>query len=175
MSFKVTMIGGFNPFEWKDLKCPVCGKSDFVSMSHAGVYCDYCNAKFEVRMTGGDPGCVIDCFVDGIYAPAWKCPECDMRFSSFEESPICPANGNHRKCDREIHISRSWEKPKGYPERYCLVLKTGDYCSSWMNGKSSDRLSHPTEKQWEKFQVSWEKIKPGLGSTIHARYAIITK
>ena len=63
MSYSVEFIGGFNPFEWPDMKCPVCGGEDFTSLSHSSVWCDKCNVKFVVRHTGGDPGCVVDCFV----------------------------------------------------------------------------------------------------------------
>ena len=175
MSFEITQIGGFNPFEWEDLKCPVCEKSEYVSLSHTAVYCESCNARFVVRMTGGDPGCVIDCHVENIYAPAWSCKSCGHRFGSFDPKPVCPTNAHHTDCVREKFISRSWDRPNSYPKRWCLILKLGDYCSSWMNGDNSSRLNHPTEKQWEEFQAALEEIKPGLGSTEHARYRIITK
>ncbi len=44
------------------IKCPLCGHTDFSSVDFAGVWCNYCNARFdEVGYTAGDPGFVVDC------------------------------------------------------------------------------------------------------------------
>lgn len=97
MTFKVNYTGGFNPFDWEDLRCPVCGASEFVSQDHASVFCARCFAEFEVRMTAGDPGCVVDCLVKDVYAPEWKCTECGEKAAYFDwQTPACPKN--HDTC-----------------------------------------------------------------------------
>ena len=56
----------FNP--WEVIDCPLCGSRDFVTIHHAGVFCENCNAEFSVRATGGDYGIVIDVEWDYIFA-----------------------------------------------------------------------------------------------------------
>ena len=63
MALEITYVGGFNPFEWDELFCPLCGNNHYVSISHAAVHCKDCCAQFSVRRTAGEPGCVVDCFV----------------------------------------------------------------------------------------------------------------
>ncbi|MDX9789000.1 MAG: hypothetical protein RBT11_19655 [Desulfobacterales bacterium] len=179
MSFSVEEIGGFNPFEWEKLKCPVCGEGNFTSLSHSGVYCDKCNAQFRVRTTAGDPGCVIDCMVNPgeIYAPKWECthPTCGAVKYSFEK-PECPKNSDHTM--ERAGFLGPWEKPDKCPDRFCLVLKHGDYCSGWMfvfeKKNTSERLDSPTQAEWDQYQ---EKLRPasGIGSTVNARFAIIKR
>jgi rubredoxin len=161
MSFRLETIGGFNPFEWDALKCPVCGKNDFISLSHTAVYCDYCNARFVVRHTCGDPGCVVDCIVKeehrGIYAPKYECLTCDITFGSLDEQPKCPNDPEHR-AERVMGIFTTLKLPEDFPEAYYLILKLGDYCSSWMeSGNIGNRLDHPTEEQWDEFQKTLEE------------------
>jgi len=43
------------------IRCPLCGGTTFTSVDFAGVWCDTCNAQFQVRSTAGDPGFVLDC------------------------------------------------------------------------------------------------------------------
>lgn len=156
MSFKITYTGGFNPFEWKELKCPVCGASEFVSNDHALVFCDRCFADFEVRMTAGDPGCVVDCFVKETYAPLWECVECGKEIAFFDwQNPACPEN-THHTMKRVDGIRKLWKRPEGYPESYYLILKLGDYCSGWLGADwakdHSQRLGFPSQRQWDDFQ-----------------------
>ena len=156
MSFKVEEIGNFNPFEWDDLKCPVCGKNEFTSLSHSSIYCDYCNARFSVRYTCGDPGCVIDCYVEEegrcINGPKFKCLDCNAEFGSLDEEPKCPEDVNH-KVERVKGIFRSVKLPNDFPKIFYLILKTGDYCSGWMeSGNIHNNLNHPTQEEWEEFQ-----------------------
>ena len=175
MSYSVEFIGGFNPFEWPDMKCPVCGGENFTSLSHSSVWCDRCNVRFVVRCTGGDPGCVIDCFVDNPYAPAFICPNCSLKFSSFEEDPVCPNEKctHTGKTDKEEGIWRPYKPAKDFPTRYCLILKRGDYCSGW--GACDDSVEnyrgtysafkkkydrdYPTQKQWDDWQDATMNIK----------------
>jgi len=185
--FQVEEIGGFNPFEWKDFLCPICKKNDFTSLSHAKVVCDHCNAEFVVRMTGGDPGCVVDCLVEksNIYAPSWICRECSEekgfnaggRGFMEDETPFCNESSFHTMI-REEHISRPWNKPEGFTKYFYLILKLGDYCSSWITGEYDknglEKLGFPTEEQWSKFQETLIP-KKGLGVTHHARYILIPK
>lgn len=49
--------------------CPVCGGTDFTYYEGDAVYCDRCNAKFALRMTGGDEGVVVDCYPEGDGSP----------------------------------------------------------------------------------------------------------
>jgi len=157
MVFEVEMVGGFNPFEWDALKCPMCGGNKFGSLSHSAIYCDSCNARFEVRYTGGDPGCVIDCFVKekgtSIYAPSYRCVDCDMRFGSMDEEPKCPCGVDHT-VERREGVSTPIQLPDDHPERFCLVLKIGDYCSRWMPTNETgplEYLDHPTQDEWDEY------------------------
>lgn len=162
MSLTIQQIGGFNPFEWDELKCPLCHGNKYTSLSHAGVYCDCCNARFVVRDTAGDPGCVIDCHLTReqgafIYAPSYCCPKCPgddarTRHGLFDhEDKTCKLNLNHGAMVRESGISVPWKLPKGM-ERYCLILKLGDYISGWMQSGSSKRIDGPTQEQWDAYQ-----------------------
>ena len=47
----------FDDQQW----CPVCKGNQFTNLEGAGIWCDQCNAEFELRYTAGDPGVVIDC------------------------------------------------------------------------------------------------------------------
>ena len=158
MTFEIDLIGNFNPFEWDALKCPVCGKNKFVSLSHSAIYCDYCNARFSVRYTAGDPGCVIDCHVMEenrcIDGPKFRCLDCDATFGSLDEEPKCPEVPEHN-IERVNGIFTSVKLPDNYPERFCLILKIGDYCSSWGGCQYPDdpfKRDYPTQEEWNEFQ-----------------------
>jgi len=157
---KVTYIGGFNPFDWESLICPVCGGNEYESISHTDVFCKQCNAQFVVRHTCGDPGCVVDCFLSpmpsggDIYAPLWKCDDCGAEVTLFEwQEQVCPSNENHKKLHRVEHVLKVWKIPKDFPPYFYLILKRGDYCSGWISVNNFDSLDYPTQEEWDKFQV----------------------
>ena len=168
MSLEISYTANFNPFEWDDLRCPICHKNHYVSIDHSAVYCDHCNAQFRVRMTAGDPGCVVDCLVkpggffrNTIYAPRWTCRKCGASAGFFDfEKPVCPRareNGldhlDHRMV-RDDWIMTPIDS-SGLPEYYYLILKIGDYCSGWLDpeGEHPKGLSFPTQEEWEAFQA----------------------
>jgi len=158
MPMKISLIGGFNPFDWEALRCPVCNENRFESINYASVYCSNCNAQFIVRDTGGDPGCVIDCHVDPISAsgqicaPLWRCRDCDTKIALFEwQKPICPHDAKHTLYKVE-RMFTSWKRPKEFPGYFYLILKHRDYCSSWMRGDNYEHLDHPSQDEWDKFQ-----------------------
>ena len=65
MALKTEPMSSIQPF-WH-IDCPICGGEDFTEIgTGGGVYCDICNAEFRVRGTSGDPGCVVDCFIDDV-------------------------------------------------------------------------------------------------------------
>lgn len=72
---------GHNPFD--EISCPACEENNFISMDHASVWCDKCNAQFFVRHTSGDPGYVVDCFTEHMWKDDAKYPELKG------ESPYC--------------------------------------------------------------------------------------
>jgi hypothetical protein len=161
---RIQFIGGFNPFAWPDFCCPLCEHREFTSLGHAGVYCDECNARFNVRDTAGDPGCVVDCFCTReqggfVYAPAYICEKCEdypVRHGLFDwQEKTCRRNLNHGDMTRDKGVSVPW-KVLPQHERFYLILKTGDYCSGWLDGSSHTpkRLTRrgPTQEQWEAFQ-----------------------
>jgi hypothetical protein len=43
------------------IQCPLCDGTQFVTVGFAAVWCDRCQAQFQVRGTAGDPGFVVDC------------------------------------------------------------------------------------------------------------------
>jgi hypothetical protein len=49
---------GLPPFAL--IKCPLCGGTEFGSVELASSWCERCLAQFHLRMTGGDPGWVVD-------------------------------------------------------------------------------------------------------------------
>lgn len=164
MSFELRWIGGFNPFEWLDLCCPVCQAKSFLSLSAATVSCDCCCAKFRVRHTAGDPGCVIDCFTEGIYAPERDC-RCGVKRRRLYDFQVehsimsaCQTCGSwhswlpkpeygtsSRLTDEEI-------KRLGLASSYTLILKLGDYCSGWTG--SHPRPSEISQRSWDAWQES---------------------
>lgn len=156
---KINYIGAFNPFDWEAFSCPVCGGKEFESLSHSGVFCSTCDAQFRVRYTCGDPGCVVDCFVDpipsggSISAPAWECEECGAKVSLFDwQEHVCPVDKTHTKLRRIEHILGMWKVPKDYPTYFYLILKRGDYCSGWIWGNNLESLDHPSQEEWDEFQ-----------------------
>ena len=173
MALEITYVGGFNPFEWDELFCPLCGNNHYVSISHAAVHCKDCCAQFSVRRTAGDPGCVVDCFVKEVYAPMWECLDCGKKVAFFDwQDPICPADPRHtmRKADPEGLIRKAWKPPKGFPKGFYLILKLGDYCSGWLSGETCQTFRpYPTQEQWDKFQAEAEIAWPRFG----ARYALL--
>lgn len=56
---------GINPFDV--IECPLCDCKTFVSVDHASVWCQDCNARFTTRHTAGDPGFVVDCHTEHVY------------------------------------------------------------------------------------------------------------
>jgi hypothetical protein len=65
MALKTEPMSSIQPF-WH-IDCAVCGGDDFTEHgTGGGVFCDTCNAEFRVRGTSGDPGCVVDCFIDDV-------------------------------------------------------------------------------------------------------------
>jgi len=177
-------IAGFNPFEWEDLRCPICRGNNYVSIDHSAVYCAHCNVQFRVRMTAGDPGCVVDCLVrpgglfgNTIYAPRWTCQRCGASEGFFDfEEPVCPwarKNGldhsDHRMI-RDDHIMTPRDI-SSLPEHYYLILKIGDYCSGWLNpeGMRPRSLGFPTQEEWDTFQ---EKNRTG-GPFVTARCVLV--
>lgn len=56
-------------FKW--IKCPICRQQDFTSLGFARVWCNCCNASFELHQLGGDSGFRVECRWDYIhYHPA---------------------------------------------------------------------------------------------------------
>ncbi len=158
MSFRISYAGGFNPFEWEALRCPVCGSSEYVSQDYCVVYCVYCWAEFRVRHTAGDPGCVVDCFPNEVYAPLWECEECSERAGFFDwQEPACPKSKSHSM--RKVEgLWKLWKHPNTYPTSFYLILKIGDYCSGWLavphdlKKEPIRPIGHPTQEQWNRFQ-----------------------
>jgi len=152
---KIIHIDNINPFEWDALKCPICKGNIFESIDHAGVFCRRCNAKFRVRNTAGDPGCVIDCIVPkkgddwSLYYKVWKC-ECGQEFLSWDK-PSCPNNPEHSIEETGSYKSIQFEKNEK-DKNYYLILKIGDYCSGWLNCKNFESLGFPTQEEWDKYQ-----------------------
>lgn len=63
MTLKSDPLSTIQPF-WH-IDCPVCGGDDFTEAGvGGGIWCDECNTQFKVRMTSGDPGCVVDALFD---------------------------------------------------------------------------------------------------------------
>jgi len=162
MSMKISLIGGFNPFDWEALHCPVCNGNRFYSINYASVYCSECGAQFAVRSTTGDPGCVIDCYVDPIKtssqicAPLWKCEECNTKVALFEwQELICPQkppeDASHT-LRRVEGLLAPWKRPEEFPGYFYLILKHRDYCSSWLRGDNCEHLDHPSQDEWDEFQ-----------------------
>jgi hypothetical protein len=56
---------GFEPVDhtppFRLIQCPLCGGAAFTTVAFASVWCNGCNANFNVRYTAGDPGFVVDC------------------------------------------------------------------------------------------------------------------
>ncbi len=160
MPLKINWIGKFDPFDF--ISCPVCGRSEFVSTSASAVHCNFCETRFKVRMTAGDPGCVVDAdTTDGIYAPAWKCPNCSLEIASFNDAPGCP----HCLClmKREERCYRSF--PQDKPRRWYWILKLGDYSSGWLDHEGAEK-THSTCKdpdlqaKWDAFQERFSNKQP---------------
>lgn len=158
MTLKIEMIDGINPFEWSGFKCPMCEHQEFTSVGHAGVYCDNCNARFVVRDTAGDPGCVVDCFCTKeqgghVYGPCYECDKCDggcgMHARFDGEDLTCPVNMNHGNMTRRERCSVPAKVPK-HKEHFYLILKLCDDCSGWIDGKYN-HLKHPTRKEWNQY------------------------
>lgn len=159
---KIQLIDRINPFEWEHFRCPLCGSHDFTSVNHAGVYCDNCNCRFNVRDTAGDPGCVVDCYTTQdqggyTYAPCYECRQCDPEYPKqhgrFDWQDLtCPLNLNHGLMTRVESTSVPWDVPEGM-ERFCLIMKLGDYISGWSWRKPWASVAEfsPTQKQWDAF------------------------
>lgn len=43
------------------IECPLCGSTEFTTITFSSVWCNNCNCRFDVRYTAGDPGFVVDC------------------------------------------------------------------------------------------------------------------
>lgn len=166
MALKIQLVDGINPFEWPDFTCPLCEGHEFTSIAHTGVYCDQCNARFVVRDTAGDPGCIVDCFTAkderaNVYAPLYQCEQCDTGLGPMHaqfdwEDHTCPNNLNHGSMKRRERLQGRWT-PKKHQEYFFLILKLGDYCSRWIGSEHLDgKKRGPTQAQWDAWQ---ERIK----------------
>jgi hypothetical protein len=89
------------------------------------------------------------------------------KFASFDKSPVCPEScGYTGNASIEDGIMRQYKLPEDFPDRYCLILKLGDYCSSWSALHDSVEFygagysayckkynrDYPTQKEWEMYQ-----------------------
>ena len=168
---KVQFIDGINPFSWEHFRCPLCDGNEFISIGQAGVYCDECNAKFSVRDTAGDPGCVVDCFTTEdrgayVYAPAYQCETCNAGENPLVckkharldwQDKVCPANEKHGPMTVIKGIRTCWKPHVKSLEYFYMILKLGDYCSGWLNSDSMKRgqkRKGPTESQWAAYQAT---------------------
>lgn len=161
---KIAWIGEFNPFAF--LSCPLCGRQEFVSLSLAGVWCDYCNTKFSVRHTAGDPGCVVDASTEYAYGPVYECPACGYSKASLEESCECPSH-KVPMIIKKGYMSALQLKPA---PSYYFILKTGDYASGWLHSLPGDVSfehwkEHPScsdkdlDNKWAAFQRTMKSRK----------------
>jgi len=126
--FRNMLIGNFNPFEWDAFRCPVCRGNEFVSISYSAIFCERCGARFQVRPTAGDPGCVVDCYVAEkgieIMAPLWKCSDCGVEAGFFEwQKPVCPKNPSHKMVRVKNYLT-DWKPPEDFPAQFYLILKS---------------------------------------------------
>jgi hypothetical protein len=163
MALKIEQVGNFNVFSWDAFKCPICKCNNFTSLDHTSVWCDNCNAKFQTRYTGGDPGLVVDCWIASeerayVYAPSYQCEDCKMTRGFFDEQPKTCVCGSTKEMVRREGMSQPWNPPEGFGKRWCLVLKLGDYCSGWSNvddGKGFRKATdanYPTQEEWDAYQ-----------------------
>ncbi len=157
------VVGGFNPFEWEALKCPVCGGGNFISLDYAGVYCEQCNALFRTRYTGADPGVIVDCIIYGagilnpkILAPVYRCKKCGIEeplFHMWEELKCSYCGGDVEAVGRSEFVEKN-KIESLFPEYFYLTLKIGEHCLGWIDPRKNllKSLGFPTQEEWEKFQ-----------------------
>jgi len=67
---RTSLIGSFNPFAMAAFFCPVCGGQKFTYLApHGGVWCDICNAKFEIGATcDGNRKLSVHCFTKDVWS-----------------------------------------------------------------------------------------------------------
>jgi DNA-directed RNA polymerase subunit RPC12/RpoP len=123
MSIKIEWIGNFNPFDF--IACPTCGGKEFTSLSLGSAWCDNCNTQFSVRHTAGDPGCVVDADTEDAYGPVFRCPTCSYQAATLAPGIHCPSCKKPME-RKEGYSGALMENP---PRKWCMILKTGDYCS----------------------------------------------
>jgi hypothetical protein len=160
--------GNVNPFACKNFHCPLCASHDFTSQDFGAVYCDGCGARFSVRPTAGDPGCVVDCFATPadhahVWAPVFECKQCTHGTDRHVRFPwqdlTCPLNLNHGTMT-QINQEATWTPPTKALEKFYIILKTGDYCSGWLNGNCVREGGHnqgPTQLQWLRYCKTIER------------------
>lgn len=154
---KIMMIGGFNPFEF--IYCPVCGGKHFTSLSFASVRCDQCNARFNVRYTGGDPGCVVDADArENVVAPEYVCNDCSNRMVTWDKPSACP------QCAGVIEQKSKCLHGMGKDESrsFYWILKTGEYSSGWLRNRGCDLEDRPNcQKEWDEYQEGLKRFYRG--------------
>lgn len=143
-------IGGFNPFNFID--CPVCGGKEFTSHSMSSIWCSTCNARFLVKHTAGDPGCVVHAYTDEVVGTRYKCSYCGLVEVAFEGTPTC------KMCLKEMEEVKGSTGHLDSEVRFYQILKTGDYASGWIKvvGDNLPEFPEPDggrhQKAWEEFQ-----------------------
>jgi hypothetical protein len=58
----LSTVSRLDPFTL--IRCPMCGGVDFLTLDLASVWCDRCNVRFQTRSTAGDPGVVVDGYLE---------------------------------------------------------------------------------------------------------------
>jgi len=71
---RASLIGNFNPFQMPAFFCPVCGSNKFTDLApYGGVWCDNCNANFEVAATcDGNRKLSVHCFTKNVWSNKTK-------------------------------------------------------------------------------------------------------
>jgi hypothetical protein len=146
---KLSLIGGFNPFDF--VVCPTCGSNEFETVSFSGIYCSRCETGFRVRPTAGDPGCVVDADGEKAIGPKYVC-ECGVSFGSWQERPKCPTCGKQMQGDKR---ALSYLHPDLRIQAY-WILKTGERSSGWLSAKDCRKISEEREEEWVMYQESTE-------------------
>jgi hypothetical protein len=121
------------------VRCPVCGHFEFASLDLATVYCQACLGTFRIRSTAGDPGFVLDCFVQHVHllAARYLIPKVDClsfhmvwkgggdaRDLRHDPEGVCRSAARQGKCKPEAPWLTGEDAPTLRPALHACYVDT---------------------------------------------------
>ena len=88
--------------------CPYCHGTEFTHVEGSDITCDRCDAEFQLRMTAGDPGVVVDAIpAETKYVTVYQ----TLAYKSIRSQMSCACWQVLKECERGLDDRDHWCSP----------------------------------------------------------------